>query len=61
MQRVKAIQGMLNANSPEDVESTLRCTNNHSRYLGMPVNLLDVRLTLVDKQQLRRNIRVIAL
>ena len=40
----------------EYIESVIRRTDYGSRHLRMPVNLLDMLLSLVDKQQLLRHI-----
>lgn len=39
----------------EDIEPIRRGRTNHSGNLRMPVNLLDMLLALMNKQQLRRN------
>src|SRR6218665_908367 len=43
----------------EKVEITVGCTYDHSRELWMPVELLDFILSLVDEEQLRRDLRFV--
>ena len=43
----------LDADSPKDIEAGVRSADDNSRQLRMPVHLLNVRLPLVNEQQLR--------
>src|SRR6218665_685117 len=42
-----------------NVEITVGCTYDQSRELRMPVGLLDFLLSLVDEEQLRRDLRFV--
>lgn len=45
-----------NTDSLENVEPTEGCANDETRYLRMPVQLFNLLLTLVDEEQLRRQV-----
>lgn len=47
---IKITQTALARNSLEDIKRIGCRADNHTRDLGMPVQLLDILLTLVDEQ-----------
>ena len=50
---------LLDTDCPEEIEVAEGRTDDNSRQLWVPVQLLDLLLTLMDEQQLRKDLRFV--
>jgi len=50
---------LLDTDCPEEIEVGVGRTDDNSRQLWVPVQLLDLLLTLMDEQQLRKDLRFV--